>query len=297
MANNAPKLVRFTKGLKVKRKVFDIHTHIGWMDGFKYYGLPEPVNPTIYTDDDRKAKLDIMHSLGVERSVVLSNYGIPVPTQPFTLNSVVCESVVGHSDRRLIGGIWFSPMLKMKEENEKALQLAGEDNIRILKATCLLGGTWNPEEWDAETAAMWEQIIATCEKYNHVMMLHTSPGGGSDVSNAIKFIYKYGKRIKVHVAHAGGGVSGHIKFVPEFFKLIREGYKVYTDTSWAVGFGPRYLFEEMLKQGIGEDRVLFGSDEPWSDFWSEYYKLDGLGLPEDLKQKVFWDNAEKLYGA
>lgn len=52
----------------------------------------------------------------------------------------------------------------------------------------------------------------------------------------------------------------------------------------------------MLKQGIGEDRVLFGSDEPWSDFWGEYYKIEGLGLPEDLKNKVFWENAEKLYG-
>ena len=78
--------------------------------------------------------------------------------------------------------------------------------------------------------------------------------------------------------------------------MIKEGYKVYTDTSWSVGFGPRYLFDEMLKQGIGEGRVLFGSDEPWSDFWGEYYKIEGLGLPEDLKNKVFWENAEKLYG-
>lgn len=292
----ATNLVRFKKGLKVQRKVFDIHTHIGWMDGFKYYGLPEPVNPTMYTDNDRQSKLDIMDELGVERSVVLSNYGIPIPSQPFTLNPVVLDAVVGKNDKRLIGGIWFSPMLKMKEENEKAMALAGEDNIKILKATCLLGGSWDPAQWDAETAAMWENIIATCEKYDHVMMLHTSPGGGSDVSNAIKFIYKYGKRIKIHVAHAGGGVSGHIKFVPEFFKMIKEGYKVYTDTSWSVGFGPRYLFDEMLKQGIGEDRVLFGSDEPWSDFWGEYYKIEGLGLPEDLKNKVFWENAEKLYG-
>lgn len=290
-------LVRFKKGLKVNRKVFDIHTHIGFMEGFKYYGLPEPVNPTVYCDNDRAAKLAIMDDLGVDRSVVLSNYGIPVPQQPFDLNPVVCDAVVGKADKRMIGGIWFSPMLKMKESNETALKLASEDNIKILKATCLLGGTWNPEEWDPETAAMWENIIATAEKYDHVMMLHTSPGGGSDVSNAIKFIYKYGKRVKVHVAHAGGGVSGHIKFVPEFFKMVAEGYKVYTDTSWAVGFGPRYLFDEMEKRGIGDDRVLFGSDEPWSDFWGEYYKIEGLGLPEELKNKIFWENAEKLYGA
>ena len=35
---------RFVKGQRVKRKVFDVHNHIGFMEGWKYYGLPEPVN-------------------------------------------------------------------------------------------------------------------------------------------------------------------------------------------------------------------------------------------------------------
>lgn len=82
-------LVRFKKGHKVNRKVVGIHTHIGFMEGFKYYGLPEPVNPTVYCDNDRAAKMAIMDGLGVDRSGVLSNYGIPVPQQPFDLNPVV----------------------------------------------------------------------------------------------------------------------------------------------------------------------------------------------------------------
>ncbi len=102
--------------------------------------------------------------------------------------------------------------------------------------------------------------------------------------------------MKIHAVHCGGGVSGHIKFIPEFFNLVREGYKVYTDTSWSIGFCTRYLFDEMEKQGIGDDRVMFSSDEPWSDFWSEYYKFEGLGISEELKNKIFWENAEKLYG-
>jgi hypothetical protein len=56
---------------------------------------------------------------------------------------------------------------------------------------------------------------------------------------------------------------------------VRDGYKVYTDTSWAVGFGARWLLTEIEKQGVGGDRVFFGSDEPWSDFDSEYWKLNG----------------------
>ena len=47
---------RFVKGEKVKRKVFDVHNHIGFMEGWKYYGLPEPVSPTVYNDNDRQAR-------------------------------------------------------------------------------------------------------------------------------------------------------------------------------------------------------------------------------------------------
>lgn len=286
---------RMLPGEKVRRKVFDVHNHIGFMEGFKYYGLPEPVNPTVYCDNDRAAKIKIMDQLGVDRAIVMSNYGIPDPSQPFGLNAVVLDACA-HQDKRILGGVWFSPALKMKEANDAAMKLAGEPGIKVLKATCLLGGTWNPEEWDEDTKKMWEGIIDVCESHDHVFHLHTSPGGGSDVSNCIKFVKAYGKRVKVHVVHCGGGVSGHIKFIPEFIKFVKEGYKVYTDTSWAVGFCNRYLFDEIEKNGVGDDRVMFSSDEPWSDFWSEYYKFEGLGISEELKNKLFWENAEKLYG-
>ncbi len=286
---------RWNKGLRVQRKVFDAHNHIGFMDGYRYYGLPEPVNPTVYCDNDRAAKIEMMDKLGVERAVVMSNYGIPDANQPFTLNPVVVEACAA-TDKRIVGGISFSPALKMREANEKALQLVGEPGIKVLKTTCLLGGTYNPEEWDAETKAMWENVIGAAEKHGNVMQFHTSPGGGSDVTNAIKFVRTYAKRVKVHVVHCGGGVSGHIRFIPEFFNLINEGFQVYTDLSWAVGFSPRYLLSEIERQGIGDDRVLFGSDEPWSDFWSEYYKIEGIGVSEELKNKIFWENAERLYG-
>jgi predicted TIM-barrel fold metal-dependent hydrolase len=286
---------RFKKGLKTNRKVFDVHNHIGFMEGYKYYGLPEPVNPTVFCDDDRASKIAIMDRVGVDRAIVMSNYGVPIPTQPFGLNPVVLEASA-NPDGRILGGVWFSPMAKMKAENEAALKLAGERGVKVLKATCLLGGSWNPEEWDAETKAMWEAVIAVAENHGHVFHLHTSPGGGSDVSNCIKFIRAYGKRVKVHAVHCGGGVSGHIKFIPEFFKLIREGYQVYTDTSWAVGFCARYLLDEIEKHGYGDDRVMFSSDEPWSDFWGEYFKIEGAEISEELKDKIFWKNAEKLYG-
>ena len=76
---------------------------------------------------------------------------------------------------------------------------------------------------------------------------------------------------------------------------MKDGYKVYTDTSWAIGFGARWLLVEIEKQGIGGDRVLFGSDEPWSDFMGEYWKIEGAPVSEELKRMVFVDNFEKLH--
>ena len=118
---------------------------------------------------------------------------------------------------------------------------------------------------------------------------HTSPGGNSDINNFIPLVESYGKRCKIYLVHFGGGVSGHIKLVPKFLQWVQDGYKVYTDTSWAVGFGARWLLTEIERTGVGGDRVFFGSDEPWSDFDSEYWKLNGVrDISQELKDRVFW---------
>ena len=166
-----------------------------------------------------------------------------------------------------------------------------------LKTTFLLGGNPDPGSWDEETTALADEIFDVCEKHDLMFHFHTSPGGNSDINNFIPLVEKYGKRCKFYLVHFGGGVSGHIKLVPKFLQWVRDGYKVYTDTSWAVGFGARWLLTEIEKQGVGGDRVFFGSDEPWSDFDSEYWKLNGVrGVSQELKDRVFWQNYEEAYG-
>ena len=77
---------------------------------------------------------------------------------------------------------------------------------------------------------------------------------------------------------------------------VEQGYKVYCDTTWTIGFGARWLMTEIEKRGVGEDRVLFASDEPWSDFWSEYWKINGAPVSDELKQRIMHRNFEQLYG-
>jgi len=279
---------------RVPRRVIDGHSHIGELAAWRFYDLKEPVKPTVYefaTTADYTAHLD---RLGVERALVIPNYGIPVQDQPFTLNALVLDAT--QAEDRLCGALWVSILPQNKERTLETLKHVGEQGIVALKTTFLLGGNPNPETWDAETTELAEACFAAAEEHDLVFHLHTSPGGASDISNFIPLVERYGKRVKLQLVHFGGGVSGHIRLVPRFLDWVEEGYKVYTDTTWSVGFGARWLLTDIERRGVGGDRVIFASDEPWSDFSSEYWKIAGAPVSEELKERVFHRNFEDLYG-
>ena len=279
---------------RVTRRVIDGHSHIGEMAAWQFYDLKEPVKPTVYEFASSKDYVKHMDRFGVERAIVLPNYGIPVQEQPFSLNSLVLDTV-GSSDR-IRGGLWVSFLPQNKELTLETLKSAGERGIVALKTTFLLGGNPNPEGWDEETAEIAEACFAAAEEHDLVFHFHTSPGGNSDITNFIPMVEKYGKRVRIYLVHFGGGVSGHIRLVPRFLDWIEDGYKVYTDTTWAIGFGVRWLLTEIERRGVGHDRLVFASDEPWSDFWGEYWKIAGAPVSEELKDRIFATNFEDLYG-
>jgi predicted TIM-barrel fold metal-dependent hydrolase len=280
---------------RVPRRVIDGHSHIGEMGGWKYYGAPEPVHPTVYEFSDVKAYLvDHLDRYGVERGLVLPNYGHPVQEQAFGLNPVVLDAAA--SSDRVTGGLWVSFLPQNKELTMEALKHAGESGIVALKTTFLLGGTPNPEEWDDDTKEIAEACFDAAEAHDLVFHFHTSPGGASDINNYVPMIERYSKRVKTHLVHFGGGTSGHIKLGRWFLDWVEQGYKVYADTTWAVGFGTRFLLTEIERRGVGQDRVLFASDEPWSDFMGEYWKIEGAPVSKELKERVFVTNFEELYG-
>ncbi len=278
---------------KVRGNVIDAHSHIGEMAAWKFYNLAEPVKPTVYefaTPQDYLRQLD---SVGVERGLVLPNYGIPVQEQPFSLNELVLDAA--QNNDRVVGGLWVSFLPQNKELTLKTLELAGERGIVALKTTFLLGGNPDPNSWDDDTRAIAEACFDAAERHDLVFHFHTSPGGASDINNFIPLVEQYGKRIKIYLVHFGGGVSGHIKLVPQFLDWVEQGYKVYCDTTWTIGFGPRWLMTEIERRGVGEDRVLFASDEPWSDFWGEYWKIYGAPVSDELKTRILHTNYEELY--
>lgn len=279
---------------RVKGRVIDGHSHLGEMAAWRFYDLKEPVKPTVYEFPTPREYLAHMDRFGVERGLVLPNYGIPVQEQPFSLNSLVIDAA--QSSDRVMAGLWVSFLPVNKERTLETLKLAGERGVVALKTTFLLGGNPNPETWDDDTREAAEACFAAAEEHDLVFHFHTSPGGASDIGNFIPMIERYGKRVKIYLVHFGGGVSGHIRLVPRFLDWVEEGYRVYTDTTWSIGFGARWLMTEIERRGVGHDRVLFASDEPWSDFWGEYWKINGAPVGDELKRRILHQNFEELYG-
>jgi uncharacterized protein len=279
---------------RVAGRVIDGHSHLGEMAAWKFYDLKEPVKPTVYEFARPDDYVKHMDRYKVERGLVLPNYGIPVQEQPFSLNDLVVEAA--QSRDRIKAGLWVSFLPQNKERTMEALKLAGEEGVVALKTTFLLGGNPNPEGWDEETKEIAEACFKAAEEHDLVFHFHTSPGGASDITNFIPMVEQYGKQAKLYLVHFGGGVSGHIRLVPKFLDWVEQGYKVYTDTTWSIGFGARWLMTEIEKRGVGHDRVLFASDEPWSDFWGEYWKINGAPVSDELKQRIMYQNFEELYG-
>lgn len=70
---------------------------------------------------------------------------------------------------------------------------------------------------------------------------------------------------------------------------------LYMDTSFAADWMDAGRFRALVRKH-GADRVLFGTDAPWSDFDGAYRAVLCSGLSQTELRAVFWDNAARLYG-
>ena len=73
------------------------------------------------------------------------------------------------------------------------------------------------------------------------------------------------------------------------------GTDVYLDTSMGFGY---YSAEQFLRivENHGADKILFGSDSPWSRADEEIAAIRSLPVSDADKEKILSGNAKKLLG-
>jgi predicted TIM-barrel fold metal-dependent hydrolase len=269
--------------------VCDAHRHLGVLPAYSFYGGP-PVNPDTTARATVKRLLADLDAEGTERALVIPNYGVPDPELAFSLNELVIEAA--QTDDRIRAGLWVSPRPEDADRTERALAPAGEEGVRALKLSFLLGGSATAPECRPSL----DRIFARADGLGLVVHVHTSPGGTSDIDEVGNLVEWYADRVPVHLVHFGGGMSGHIKLAgSRFFDWITAGKRVYTDLSWAIGFAPYWLAREVERRGVGHDRVLFASDQPWGDFTGEHARMSAAAGDGELGEHVFRDTFAALY--
>ncbi|WP_424769208.1 amidohydrolase family protein [Paenibacillus sp. sgz302251] len=278
----------------IGRRVFSVHNHVGHLDPWAFYESEEPISPADPGPETPEELDFFMKCRGIEKTLIIPNYGIPVQAQPFSHNELVAN-LCKQGGGKVAGALWVSGLPQNRERTEEALKLLDQPGIKALKMSYLLGGTADPNKWDEQTLLLHETIFQAAIERDIAIHFHTSPGAGSDITGFFELIKRWGKDLKIHLVHMGGGVSGHIRLLSHWKELIEGGYRVYLDTSWAIGFAVRKLLQDLDRTGIGVDRVMFGCDEPWSDFESEFWKIQGVKVSDEIKERIFWANAEDMY--
>ncbi|MBW3001948.1 amidohydrolase [Candidatus Woesearchaeota archaeon] len=278
-------------------KIFDAHSHIGkfGMQHMKERDVAPFQDREITNAEEQKA---YMKRNKITKAIVMPHY-VPDQKVPFEVYNLIVLDVISKLDN-VYGALWVSPLPENREYTKKVLDSLPIDKIKALK---LSADSWpkgigqNPATWDEKFKESMDLILAACRKHDLVLHVHTGSGDSDFKTQIYPFIEYAGKKIKLQIVHMGSSAGGIFAFVPRFIDLLKEGYDIYCDTSFARTFGPTWLIKELEKKyPEGLNRVLFGSDNPWGLFPCELCKITEIDCSDEIKNKILYENASALYG-
>ena len=273
-------------------RVFDAHFHVGAFGMQSVHG--RAIRPIAPQWEQPRACSRYLDRYNLAGGVIVPTY-LDDQTAAFRYNWLLLQALT--DDDRLIGGLWVSPLERVRELCEAALKALPHPRIRALK---IASNTWapysiDPVTWSRSVRRQMERILDVAEQHQLVIHCHTGYLPGAEPLAFDKFLQRFGHRARFQLVHMGEAIAPVFAFVPLFVDWVRSGLRVYTDTSIVPGFGPPWLLEELDRHNLGFDRVLFATDTPWGRYPSERAKLDIPGLPEKILGAILWSNAAKLY--
>jgi|YelNatPaOPRAMG01_1025707.scaffolds.fasta_scaffold105885_1 predicted TIM-barrel fold metal-dependent hydrolase len=171
-------------------------------------------------------------------------------------------SINPHQDKELV-----------LNELERTINKLGFIGIKVHT----VGHALNPLSKDAEV--LWQ----VASKYKVPIMVHTGPGVPFSLpANVIPRAEEY-PEVSIILAHAGFGF-----FSTESIVLAKKYENIYLETSWSPIYDVAWFIKEV------PNKVMFGSDLP-ENVLVEIKKFEELNLSEDIKRKVFYENAAQVF--
>jgi predicted TIM-barrel fold metal-dependent hydrolase len=276
--------------------VIDIHTH-AFPDSIAELAvkkLSSSGHIPYFSNGTAKGLTDSMKKAGIDYSVVL-----PVATNPLKLSSMNTFSIENNGKDNLI---YFGAMHPDAPDWKKELERIAKNGIKGIKI--------HPVYQDADIDDIrYLRILNKAAELGLIVLMHSGndvafPGAVRCSPKMIANALKQVGDIKIILAHMGGWKNWQEVaecLVPTSAML---------DTAFALGkitplddtFSKDYLnllsSEDFMKlvSAFGCDRILFGTDSPWTDQSKSLELIRDLPLTDDEKAKIFGINAINLLG-
>jgi predicted TIM-barrel fold metal-dependent hydrolase len=280
-----------------KLEIIDCHTNVGW----DVSNTRKNLFPIGQNYDQLLEKMD---KYNISKAIILP---FPSPGGQFNEidswfeleNQYLIEA--NNYSKRLIIFPGVNPKDKISLKNVQTLATAY--NIKGIKFSHQI-----PMHFSIDKL-IGNKLMKIVRDNNLIFMIHTGTGkepGSHDIHTTLNYAVKVAKRypdIKFIFCHLG-----------RLHRSLLEALKlenVHVDTSalsmqrtfWEfTALEPMRMFErlnpaEVIEKLVGmghEDKIIFGSDEPYTSYKNEIAYIEKAEIPDNAKRKIFYENIKGL---
>lgn len=264
--------------MKPDAPIIDCHTH-AFPDELARRAVPlleEEGNIRAALDGTVGALLHSMDQAGITRSVVAS-----IATKPKQFRPIL-EWSLSIASQRIV------PFASVHPDDPDALPRIAE-----IAATRLRGIKLHPyyQRFVIDEERMMP-IYGAVERAGLILLMHT----GFDIAfprdriaDPVRILHVLERHpdLRLITSHFGGWEDW------DEVERVLLGKPVYMDVSYSLPLLEAHRARRFILDHP-RDRVLFGSDSPWSDQRQAVQAIRALSLPEDVEEGLFYANAERL---
>jgi predicted TIM-barrel fold metal-dependent hydrolase len=232
------------------------------------------------TDGTLRGLLDSMDRANISASLVAN-----IATRPAQLVPILefCKQIKSERVHPLIS---FNPS-NDPEEVEDVFGQAQNAGIGGVKLHPMYQGF----SIDGKHMYGFYELMAS---FGFYVMFHTGfdiafPNNDQADVERVQKVANWFKDLTIVCTHVGGWKQW------ERIECLRGCRNVYTETSMTLSEMSDEEFVRLLGR-FDEDRILFGTDSPWTDQKEMLERTLALRIPDRLKEKMVYTNAVKLLG-
>lgn len=258
--------------------IIDFHTHMfpDKLAERTIAGLSEKSGFKPFSDATESGNAEVMQKHGIDKSVVCN-----IATNAKQTENVNKFAIhINRNDKYISFGSVHPDC-----DYVRFLDMLKESGIKGIKLHPDYQGFFID---DAKMANIYEEIL----KRDFVLIFHTGYDDGiGEPTHAtperIKNVMSMFRGEKVVLAHMGSF---------KMYEAVCEkllGEDIFFDTSCNEAYIPQEKFEEMIK-AHSPDKILFGTDLPWTDPKIGLERINKLNISQSDKDKILGENAAKL---